>query len=331
MGDVVHCLPVLTALRRALPRARIGWVVERAFAPLLEGHPDLDELIVVRLREWRRSLASPRTLREIAGARRALREFEADAAIDLMGNHKGGILGAVTLADRRVGLSRPFRREPSSAIWNNHGVEPLGKHAVDRGLGVLSGLELERQPDTAGFGGDRLFPLAPAAVDGRTLATEPPFVAILPGAGWANKRYPSRWWGRVAERLGELARVASWVVSGPGEEALAREAALASRGWAQSIHAGSLAELAAVLRAARAVLGGDTGPLHLAHAMGVPVLCLMGPTDPRRSGPYGAPDSALWHHLPCSFCEKRYDEIKACLLAIPPARVAERAAALVRL
>jgi heptosyltransferase-1 len=104
----------------------------------------------------------------------------------------------------------------------------------------------------------------------------------------------------------------------------------ASAGHARALPVTSLGELAALMRDAAVVLGGDTGPIHLAHALGAPVLCLMGPTDPDKSGPYGAPESALWHRLPCSFCHQRLDDTKACLLEISPSRVAERATALVR-
>ena len=86
-----------------------------------------------------------------------------------------------------------------------------------------------------------------------------------------------------------------------------------------------LPTLAALLRRARLVMGGDSGPTHLAHALGTPVLMLMGPTDPARHGPYGAPERALCKRLPCSFCYRRFDETKACLLDIPADRVADRA------
>jgi heptosyltransferase-1 len=106
---------------------------------------------------------------------------------------------------------------------------------------------------------------------------------------------------------------------------LAAAVAAASGGAAAPLAAPTLAFLAALLRAARLVLAGDTGPLHLAHALGTPVLCLMGPTDPARHGPYGAPEAALFRRLPCSFCHRRFASTKACLLEIPPRLVVERA------
>lgn len=318
LGDVVHCLPVLTALRRHLPRARLAWMVEGAMAPLLAGHPDLDELLVVRLRPWRRRPFAPETVAGVGRFLSALDHFAPEVVLDLMGNHKGGLLGALTLADHRIGLARPFRREPASAVWISRGVAPRGEHAVERALSVLGELGLPDEPPD--FGGDKLFPRAPAAGGGEAA----PDVLIHPGAGWSNKSYPADAWGEVA-RLLAASGLAVAVTESPGEEELARQVAAASGGGARLLAAPDLPALAALLRRARLVLAGDTGPLHLAHALGTPVLAIYGPTDPRTHGPYGAPERVLAVRLPCSFCHKRFDGPRACLLAIPPQRVAERA------
>ena len=108
---------MLTALRRSLPDATIGWLVESAMAPVLEDHPDLDQLLVVRLRTWRRRLLSIQTVREVRAFLGQLRRFSPDVVLDLMGNHKAGILGALSLADRRIGAARKDRRERSSSLW----------------------------------------------------------------------------------------------------------------------------------------------------------------------------------------------------------------------
>jgi ADP-heptose:LPS heptosyltransferase len=115
---------------------------------------------------------------------------------------------------------------------------------------------------------------------------------------------------------------------GPGEEALVGAVVAAAGGAVEAVPAPDLPSLAGELLAARLVLGGDTGPLHLAHSLGVPVLAVMGPTDPRRHGPYAALDRAVWHTLPCSFCYQRFTETKACLHLLPAGRVVERALAL---
>jgi lipopolysaccharide heptosyltransferase I len=323
LGDVVHALPVLTALRRHLPAARIGWVVEEAMAPVLAEHPDLDELLVVRLRRWRR--LSFRGLGELRGFLSSLDRFAPEVVLDLMGNHKAGAISALTLADRRIGAARRYRREPSSAVWISQPVVPRGTHAVDRMLSLLDALGLP--PEPADFGAAKLFRGEPPAAARELLAAHPePFVLLHPGAGWANKRYPADWWGKAARLIQARTGMPTWVAAARGEELLAAEVEAAGEGAVRTVPAPDLPTLAALIRRARLMLGGDSGPVHLAHALGTPVLMLMGPTDPERHGPYAAPGHVLYKRLPCSFCYQRLEETKACLLEIPPQRVAERAA-----
>ncbi len=333
MGDIVHCLPVISALRRALPAAKIAWVVEQAFAPLLEDHPGIDELIPVRMKAWRKQPLSASVRREVTELRRSLRRFAPDVALDLMGNHKGGALARLSSAPRRLGAARPLRREASSAIWINEPVAAAGSHAVDRALAILTGLGLAAS-GPADFGAGQILTRVPEETQAFLDARAMPFAVIQAGAGWGNKTYPPERWGAVARQLHERAGVEVWVPVAPGEEHLAEAVVAASHGAARSVEAFAFASLAAVLRASRLVLGGDTGPLHLAHALGTPVLCLIGPTDPSRNGPYapdaplrgdGAAGQVIWKRLPCSCCYKRYGEPKACLLNISPEEVVSRA------
>ena len=321
LGDVVHALPVLTALRRHLPEARIGWVVEEGMAPLLAGHPDLDELLVVGLRRWRR--LSVQGLRELRGFFSALDRFAPEVVLDLMGNHKAGVISALTLADRRIGAARRHRREPSSAVWISQPVVPRGTHAVDRMLSLLDALGVPAEP--ADFGGEKLFREEPEAVRELLADRAAPFVLLHAGAGWANKRYPADWWGRAARLLQDRTGLTTLVAAARGEEELAAAVEAASSGAARTVPAPDLPTLAALIRRSRLFLGGDSGPTHLAHALGTPVLMLMGPTDPERSGPYAAPRHVLYKRLPCSFCCQRLAETKACLLEISPRQVAEKA------
>jgi len=117
---------------------------------------------------------------------------------------------------------------------------------------------------------------------------------------------------------------------GPGEKEIAAEVASAAGGTLQTLPIVPIPALVGLARRADLAIGGDTGPIHLAHAVGTRVLCIMGPTDPEKNGPYGAPESVVFERLPCSFCYKRYDEPKACLLDIPPSRVVEKALALLQ-
>ena len=324
LGDVVHCLPVVSALRRAFPAARISWVIEEPFAPLVASHPAVDEAMPVALRRWRRAPLAAQTRREVLAFVRRLRAQRADVALELMGNHKGGILARLSGAPRRIGAARRWRREPSSATWLNDTVEPRGEHAVDRALSLLAPLGITSP--AADFAATSLL-AAPPSSAGAGPDDNGSYVLLQPGAGWGNKRYPVAWWGEVACTLaaaGERVRV----LAGPDEAPLAAGVAREAGSGVSPLDPGGLPALAGWLRGARLVLGGDTGPLHLAHALGVPVLQLHGPTDPARHGPYGAPERALYRRLPCSFCYQRFAETKACLLELRPREVAERALAL---
>lgn len=322
LGDLVHALPSLRALRSARPNATIGWVVEEAFAPLLRAHPDLDQLFEVHLRGWRRHPLDRATRVGLAQLVSTLRGFHADVVLDLMGNHKAGVLGLLAGCSRRVGLARVHRREPASAIFINVPVAPRGRHAVERALSVLGPLGIE--PGAPDFGGERLFRGQPPP----ELPLAGPFVVVHPGAGWSNKQYPAEWWGAVARAVAEDPGIPTLVVTGPSEAELGERTAAASDGSATHLAVPTLAPLAAVLRSASLVLGGDSGPVHLAHALGTPVLCLMGPTDPDTNGPYGAPEAALFRRLACSFCHQRLAGTRACLLSLSPSEVTAKARSL---
>ncbi len=314
LGDVVHCLPVLSALRRRYPEARIGWVVEEVFARLLAGHAALDTVIPVSTRRWRGGVV--RSSGEVAGFLRTLRRFAPDVALDLMGNHKAGILAWLSGARRRIGARRGDRREPSSRAWINEPAPVAGTHAVDRALSLLAALDAV--PPAADFAPDRLLPqVAPGP------ATPP--ILLHPGAGWGNKRYPPQRWRTVLRRLEQATRLEVGVLAAGSEDELA--AAIAADGLARPVLAAGMEPLVSALRGARLVLGGDSGPLHLAHALGTRVLAVMGPTDPARHGPYGAPERALARPLPCSYCYRRFAEVKACLLEVSPEEIVERARA----
>jgi heptosyltransferase-1 len=324
LGDIVHCLPALRALRQGLPTAHIGWVVEDVFAPLLARDPDLDDVLEVGLRRWRRSPLDAATVREMRASLGRLTEYGADVVLDLMGNHKAGLLAAITSCDRRVGLEARLRRERSSAAWLSEWVGARGDHAVDRALAVAAAVS----------GSDRFLGFGPEQI--RVAAGETPAhrnqgqVVIHPGAAWASKRYPADRWGRVAAAIERSTGRPVVVSAGPGETALAEQVEQASGGIAARADAFDLPRLVGLLGDAALVLGGDTGPLHLAHALGVPTLFLHGPTDPRTHGPYGAPERALrgspWD---CRSGRSKHRGGSAAAVDIPEAVVIERALALI--
>lgn len=317
LGDVVHALPVLAALRAALPNSRLGWVVDEAFAPLLERHGLIDELFPVPLRRWRRpSAGQAGRARELATFVRRLRRFDAEIAIDLMGNTKAAVIARLSGAPRRIGADRGSRREAASAVLVNDRVTLRTRHAVERGLELLAPLGIAA--GSADFAPGQL-------ACGREAIPAGDFVFLHPGAAWANKRYPPALWGEVAAELAARSGCRVLVGAAPGEEALAEAVVAASRGGARRHDAPSLAALAGALRGARLVLAADTGATHLARALGVPVVAVHGPTDPARHGPWPGRSAVVVRQLPCSFCHRRMAEAKLCLAAIPPREIVERA------
>ncbi|HSM51764.1 MAG TPA: lipopolysaccharide heptosyltransferase I [Thermoanaerobaculia bacterium] len=324
LGDVVQAVPVLVALRRRFPAARIGWVVEEGYASMLEGHPALDELLVVALRRWGRAPLRAAHLAELGAFLERLASFGADVALDLMGSHKGALIAAFSRAPRRIGLSARCRRERESALWINEPVATDRHHAVDRYLALLAPLGAE--PVTASFDPEALFarhrPPLPEAV-----AAGGPYLFLHPGAAWGNKRLPPATWAEAITAIAQRRGLRPWIGAAPGEEELAAEIADRAPGSAV-VPASGLPALASLLRAAQLVVGGDTGPVHLAHALGTPVVAVMGPTDPARHGPYAAPGAVVAHRLPCSFCHRRMETPRPCLTAIPAAEIVARALAL---
>ncbi len=317
LGDIVQALPVLVAVRRALPGATIAWVVDEAFEPLLQGHALLDRVIPAPLRRWRSSPG--RSAGDLLAFVRELRSFAPDIALDLMGNHKGAFISLASGAKRRIGARRRDRREPASAIWINERVAMGGVHAVERMLSLLAPLGIEPGP----------VDFAPQAIAcGRGAVVEGRYIYLHPGAAWGNKRLPPETWGAVAAELARRSGIEVRVGVAPGEEPLAERVVATSDRSASALAAPTLSALTGALRAATLVLAGDTGATHLARALGKRVVAVHGPTDPARHGPWNAAESVVVRRLPCSFCHQRMEEAKPCLLGILPEEIVDRALAL---
>jgi ADP-heptose:LPS heptosyltransferase len=296
IGDVVHTLPTLAALRQHGWEA--GWIVEPPGRPLLESNPALSQVVAApgtkgfRWSEARAALGSVRSARY-------------DVALDFQGLWKSGAWARFSGARRVVGFDRPWRREPGSALLVGERAElPAGRdHVIDKNLALLAPLGIEAT-------GLREFPLpyseeVTARVEAglRDLAVGD-FAILNPAGGWASKLWP-------AERFGELARglrhrgLRSVVTWGPGEEDLADRVVATSDGAAVRSFPTSLLAYVELARRARLVVAADTGPLHLACAVRAPVLALFGPTDPARNGPFDPDDIVIRRTPPCAPCYSR--------------------------
>jgi lipopolysaccharide heptosyltransferase I len=296
IGDVVHTLPTAAALEAR--GWEIGWIVEPAGLPLLAGNPAV---------AWT-TPAPPAKAFRLATARaaaRSLRERRYDVALDLQGLWKSAAWARLSRAGRVLGFGRRFRREPASAVLLGESAEVPGEavHVIDKNLALLRPLGIDAL-------GSRRFPLpydpgTAASVETRLVGTGArDYVVLNAGGGWASKLWPAAGFGAVARALVErgLTPLVTW---GPGEEALAESVVAASGGAARRCFPTTLLELVEVLRRARLVVAADTGPLHMACAVGTPVVGLYGPTDPARNGPFAVADRVVRRTPPCAPCHRR--------------------------
>jgi lipopolysaccharide heptosyltransferase I len=251
----------------------------------VSGHPDVDEVIVADTRGWRRRRRV--AVREAWRLARTLRGCRFDVAVDLQGLLKSGIITALTRAPRRIGFTARASREWPSAVATNVRVRPpAGAHVVEQYLSLLAPLGIV---DPAVEFRLPVDPVAAAYVDrflGQAGIGAHDAVALVnPGAGRADKRWPRERFGELARRLGAEAGARVVVVWGPGEEHDAD--AIAADGGATRAPSTTLREMAALARRARLMIAADTGPLHIAAALGTPCVGLFGPTSGLRNGPYG--------------------------------------------
>jgi heptosyltransferase-1 len=301
MGDVIHTLPAVAALRKAFPDATIGWAIEKRWAELLctqsarqsglrsSCRPLVDRIHIFNLRGWRQSLFSARTWKQIRASFDDLRAENYEVAVDFQGAIRSALIARWSGAPLIYGFAEP--RENAASLFYTRPVQARGTHIIEQNLSLASGV--------AG----RLLPLARVefprdevvehncqktlqALGGKD------YLILNPGAGWGAKQWPAERYGHVARRLMEAAAVKSLINFGPGEEGLARAAEAASGGAAVA-SSGSVSELLALTRHARLVIGGDTGPVHLAAALGIPVVGIFGPTNPARNGPFGTHSMVL--------------------------------------
>jgi heptosyltransferase I len=298
MGDVIHTLPAVRILRKTFPQAHIGWLIEERWAELLCApgsprrggrsalRPLVDEVHAVNLKAWKKSLFTISTLQRAATVWNDVRGAHYDFAVDLQGAMRSAVLARWSGAGVVYGAAEP--RESPASLWYTRKVAARGRHVVEQNLSIAQALvqpRLDLSPTD--ISGD--FPRHPqveAEIDQRLAENGVGNFSILnPGAGWGAKRWPAERYGAVARGLSDLG-IRSILNYGPGEEELVRAAEGASGGTATAMSC-TITELIALTRRAKLFIGGDTGPLHLAAALRVPVVAIFGPTDPARNGPYG--------------------------------------------
>ena len=299
MGDILHALPAITALRAARPDWQIGWVVDPRWRALLQaedkqtgdrgpGQPLVDRLHFAAVKQWGRRPLTIQTARQLAALRRELRDAHYHAVLDLQGAIRSAVIARMAGAERVLGEMHP--REPAARRLFTERIATHGAHVIEQDIelaSAIAGDALAYVPP--------LLPVSPAAESWAdallATAAHRPVALLTPGAGWGAKRWPPE---RYAEVASGLAARGMYVLvnGGPGEESLAHAIEQGSGGAARPVSA-SLDELIALTRRIALCVGGDTGPLHLACALARPVVGIYGPTDPSRNGPYGTRSTVL--------------------------------------
>lgn len=305
LGDVLHTLPAVAALRAGHRGAQIDWIVERRWAPVLEGSPALDHVIAFDRRDPARILSSVKRLREA----------NYSCAVDFQGLYKSSLLALLSSAPRRIGFERGWAREGGAAIWYTERVAASGRHVTEmnyalakRAGGVVPAIpQYPLRIPAGGVASVR------ARLQERDVAD---YIVIGPGGSWRAKCWPPDRFGAVCRELEKRRGLRSLVLCGPGEESLAAEVCRAAEPVKPVIFSTSLEELMAVLARARCVVAADSGPLHLAAALGTPVVGLYGPTDPTRNGPF-VPDAVIVRAaMPDETSYKRRDSYSPAMLRI---------------
>jgi heptosyltransferase-1 len=308
LGDIVHALPVLAALRRVQPEVIVDWLVEEAYAPILSLVPGIRRQVIVRAR------SAGRGSEAVFGgglgyleAIRFLRGQQYEAALDLQGLIKSAVWARLSGARRVIGFARESLREPQAAWLYSETVMPPGApHVIQKNLAMTAALGLAPAPFSV--------PIEPGEAPEVMRAIEEAvgaarYAVLNPGAAWPNKRWPFDRFGALAAALLHRHGLVSFVTWGPDERDLAQQVVDASNGAALLAPPTSIADLAVLMAGAALVVSGDTGPLHIAAAMGAPIVGLFGPTWPDRNGPWDPDDEVISRALQCQCHHKRQCQV----------------------
>ncbi len=313
VGDVVHTLPSLRSLRKAFPEAFIAWIVEEKSKDVIIGNPDLDEVIVFERKKIQRGFKSLKgigsSIRDISDVLKRLRGYSFDIAIDFQTLFKSGLITYLSGAPKRIGFDkwREFNR-----LFTNKRVKSVKEHVVDKYLELVeaTGVSIDPSPVKIEYSAEDAFYIK-GFIDREGLILKR-WVALNPGASWPSKLWGGDRYAFVCDKLAD-AGIPVVIIWGPGEEGLV--AGILERVKVRPIVAPktSIKQLACLLESAGLYVGGDTGPLHMAVAMGTQVVGIYGPSDPERNGPYGEGHRVLQADIECASCWKRVCSSMECM------------------
>lgn len=296
IGDIVHTLPAVAALGRAHPRAEIHWAVENRFAELLRANPYVSRVIKLDTLSWRKNPTSGTVMSEIMRGFNALREYPYDAAIDFQGLMKSAVFAWLSHSQQRVGLAWGALREPLASLLYTQRVSPKNRtHIIEINLSLV-------EPFGA-CASEREFPLPDEPQDRETVRAQldrlriKEFIIVNPGGGWKSKRWFPANYSELIATLAAQIPFDFLVTGSPREENVALEIITGANIPHAKFFPSTLLQFVALARQARLLIGGDTGPLHLAAAVGTPIVALFNANDPRntpeRNGPFDPADIIL--------------------------------------
>ncbi len=292
LGDVIHGLPVLHALSRRFPAAELHWVVAKGFHEILEGHPLIKKLWVIDKNSWKRFKSISSTCNELWTLAKDLRGEKFDLVIDLQGLFRSAMIGLFTGSEQRIGFDRA--REGAKFSYRYRVRTATESHAVDKNMDIARFLGCDTRKT--------VFPLPPLGDIPEIARQFSPYAVIAPSAGTLVKRWPAEYFGRLASML----PLPSIIVGSKSDAELGEYIAQLSGSRAVSLAGNTtLKELAAIIRDASFLVSPDTGPIHIAAALNVPVFAIFGPTSPERTGPYGKIHTIIRTNSPCSPCYTR--------------------------
>jgi heptosyltransferase I len=304
LGDIIHTLPASAALRDSFPNAQIDWVVESHWVPILDGNPDLNNVVPLD----RSSTAS--VLDSVA----CLRSAHYTSALDFQSLYKSALLARAAAAKEVIGFDWDYAREGPASLLYSRRIHPAGAHKVEHNLALAEAAGAKHVAPRFNL---------PQSHEADEWTSEQlgcyglsDFYVISPGGGWRSKCWPPERFGELHRELARRYGLRGIVSFGPGEDALAKEVIEAAGDPAPIALAMGLPQLTALLRRAKFVVAADTGPLHLAAALGTAVVGLYGPTDPARNGPFSNRAVVVRKALPEETTYKRGTSYSAAMLRI---------------
>jgi heptosyltransferase I len=304
IGDIVHALPVLPRLRRKWPRAKLSWLVTPACASVVERHPLIDQVILFQRKRFGRGWYNPAAMLDLGGFLIELRRRKFDLVIDLQGLFRSAWVSLASGAPRRVGFANArelapiFYTDRVECSWEND-------HAVERYLKITSYLGCPN--------GSVEFSFAVDDEDRRFIEQAIPagekFAVLMPGTNWATKRWPVERFAALVQPLRDRFGLETVVAGAAADRTLARQIPAKFDLTGKT----NLRQIVALLERAALVVANDTGPMHMAAALGVPLVTPYGPTAPNRTGPFQRMDSVIRLNLPCSPCYSRTCSHRSCM------------------